>query len=55
MDKSFDCVEMKREGQRIVRDRLNGMSRDQQVAYWKSKRDEMLAKAAASQTKRSPA
>lgn len=41
MDKQFDAVEMKRQGQEAVRDRLKGMTREQQLAYWDNRLKEM--------------
>jgi hypothetical protein len=40
--KTFDCVEMKRQAQEIIRARLAGMTREQQLEYWR-KRDAELA------------
>ena len=32
--KAFDCVEMKRRGARIIREKLAGMTLQQQLAFW---------------------
>jgi hypothetical protein len=40
--KHFDCVEMKRRAQEVIRARLAGLSREQQLAYWRQ-RDAELA------------
>jgi hypothetical protein len=40
--KKFDCVEMKRRAQEVIRARLAGMTREQQLAYWQA-RDAELA------------
>jgi hypothetical protein len=32
--KTFDCVEMKREGARRVMEKLSLMTREEQLAYW---------------------
>jgi len=32
--KTFDCVEMKRQGARILQERLAGLTREQQLAFW---------------------
>lgn len=34
MKKTFDCVEMKRKGQELLRQRLAGMTPEQQAAFW---------------------
>ena len=33
--KTFDCVQMKRRGAELVRQRLAGMTRQQQLEYWR--------------------
>lgn len=38
--KDFDCVEMKRKGGEFVRAETAGMTREQQIAYWKKRSDE---------------
>ena len=35
--KTFDCVEMKREGARRLRERLAGMTRQQQLDFWRER------------------
>lgn len=40
MKKTFDCVEMKREGSRAVYEALKGKTRDEQVAYWRERNEE---------------
>lgn len=40
--KSFDCVDMKHEGAVKVQERLAGMSREQQLEYWRVRTDELL-------------
>lgn len=40
MKKDFDCVEMKRKGAEFVRAETAGMTREQQIAYWKRRSDE---------------
>jgi ABC-type Fe3+/spermidine/putrescine transport system ATPase subunit len=42
MDKTFDCVEMKRQGQQEVHDRLKGMTKAEQLEYWQQRYREML-------------
>jgi hypothetical protein len=32
--KTFDCVEMKRRGAELVRQRLAGMTIEQEIEYW---------------------
>lgn len=34
MNKTFDCVEMKQQGQELLRQRLAGMTVEQQRAFW---------------------
>lgn len=34
MNKDFDCVEMKRRAQERILERLRGMTREQELAYW---------------------
>lgn len=33
--KTFDCVEMKRKGAERVMERIKGMTREEELAYWK--------------------
>ena len=42
--KTFDCVQMKREGAKHVQEMLNGMTPEEQAAYWKERTKEMLAR-----------
>ena len=42
MTKTFDCVEMKRRGAELVRQRLAGMTPQQQIAYWQRRSEEFL-------------
>lgn len=35
--KNFDCVEMKREGASRLRERLAGMTRQQQLDFWRER------------------
>ena len=39
--KEFDCVEMMHRGQALVAERLKGMTREQEVAYWAERTDEL--------------
>jgi hypothetical protein len=41
MKKTFDCVEMKRKGSRKVYEALKNMSRDEQVAYWRGRNEDL--------------
>jgi len=41
--KKFDCVEMKRRGAARVRRETEGMTKAQQLAYWKKGTEELLA------------
>jgi hypothetical protein len=40
--KEFDCVEMKRRAQEVIRERLAGMTREQQLAYWRERDAELV-------------
>ena len=39
--KTFDCVEMKRRGAELVRQKLQGMTDQEQLAYWQRRAEEM--------------
>ena len=52
MDKPIDCIEMKRQGQEAVRKRLRGMTKEQQLAYWARRYEEMAAKQQEAKQKR---
>ena len=41
--KSFDCVHMKQRGAEFVYARLDGMTPQQEVAYWREATEELLA------------
>jgi hypothetical protein len=38
--KNFDCVEMKRRGAKLVRQRLAGMTREQEIEYWRQRSEQ---------------
>lgn len=40
--KSFDCVDMKHRGAARVQAKLAGMSRDEQLEYWRVRTEELL-------------
>jgi hypothetical protein len=40
--KSFDCLEMKHRGAERVQAKLAGLSREQQLEYWRTRTDELL-------------
>jgi hypothetical protein len=40
--KSFDCVDMKHRGAERVQQKLAGMSRVQQLEYWRGRTEELL-------------
>jgi len=40
--KSFDCVDMKHKGAAVVQAKLAGISREEQLEYWRIKTDELL-------------
>lgn len=45
--KNFDCVEMKREGAKRLRERLAGMTRQQQLDFWRERTDALRRRAEA--------
>jgi len=50
--KSFDCVEMMHEGAWLLNEKLAGMTEEEQLEYWKRRREELLAKRAMAGKKR---
>jgi hypothetical protein len=42
--KGFDCVEMKREGVRRIRERLAVMTAEERLAYWRRRTEELRRK-----------
>lgn len=40
MAKSFDCMEMKRRGAEALRQRLAGMTFEQEVEFWRKRSEE---------------
>jgi hypothetical protein len=45
--KEFDCVEMQHEGQRAVYARIGHLSREEQLAYWERRTEELRKRLAA--------
>jgi hypothetical protein len=43
MKKNFDCVEMKHKAARIIQTKLSGMTRDEELLYWKEQSKELGA------------
>ena len=41
MEKDFDCVEMKRRGQEALCRKLAGMTREQELEYWRRRTEEL--------------
>ena len=41
--KTFDCVEMKRQGAKLVQERLKGMTIEERTSYWEGRNREFLA------------
>ena len=39
--KAFDCVEMKRRGAELVRQRIAGMTPEQELEFWRKQTDEL--------------
>jgi len=44
MRKTFDCMKSKREGQELLRKKLAGMTREEQLAYWHEQTEAMREK-----------
>lgn len=42
--KKFDCVEMMHKGAEYVREQTKGMSREQELEYWRQRTEELLAR-----------
>jgi hypothetical protein len=45
METPVDCIEMKRQGQEALRERLRGMTREQKLGYWAERSKEMREEA----------
>ena len=43
-EKKFDCVEMMHKGTEYVREQTKGMSREQELEYWRQKTESLLAR-----------
>jgi hypothetical protein len=39
-NKKFDCVEMKRRGAELLRQRLAGMTLEEEIEYWRKQSEE---------------
>ncbi len=44
--KTFDCVEMKRQGAERLQKKLAGMTRDERLAYWAGRNEQFKAQCA---------
>ena len=55
MKKSFDCVELQHRGGAGTRKKLEGMTFEEQVAYWKQRTEEMKERQGALTGKRKSA
>jgi hypothetical protein len=51
-DKTFDCVEMKRRGAKLVYEEVKGMTTEQELEYWKTVTAGLKARQKAARTKR---
>jgi len=40
--KKFDCVEMMHKGAEHVREQIKGMTREEEIAYWRARTQELL-------------
>jgi len=49
--KTFDCIEMKRQGARAVYEAVKGMSIDEELEYWRGKTEELRNRLKAQQAK----
>jgi hypothetical protein len=38
--KTFDCVEMKRQGAELLRQRLSGLTPEQEIEYWRQRSEQ---------------
>jgi len=50
--KTFDCVEMKRRGAKLVFEEVKGMTTEQEIEYWRVVTDDLQARHPMSQRKR---
>jgi len=50
--KTFDCVEMKRRGARLVYDEVKDMTTEQELEYWKAATDRLRARQKTAQARR---
>lgn len=41
MNKKFDCVEMKHRAARIIQRKLSGLTREEELEYWKAQTKEL--------------
>jgi len=51
-DKTFDCMEMKRRGAKLVYEEVKGMTTEQELEYWKVATDRLKATQKAARSKR---
>lgn len=42
--KKFDCVEMMHKGAAYVREQTQGMSREQELEFWRQRNEELLTR-----------
>ena len=52
--KSFDCVEMKRAAQKKIREKVRGMTRDQEIAFFRAGAEEFERRIRAAKEARAP-
>ena len=50
--KTFDCIAMKREAQRAIRARVQGMTREEEAVFFREGREELDRKVQAAKQKR---
>lgn len=48
--KQFDCVEMQHEGGRRIYEALKGKTRDEQIAYWRERNENLRRRLADKKT-----
>lgn len=51
MDKPFDCVEMKRRGAEDVQRRIAGMTREEELKFWRQQTDKLRERQAQARAK----
>ena len=50
--KQFDCIEMKRKGAEAVRAKIAGMTREQELAFWRERTEKLRQRREAAKAER---